>query len=307
MNEQGFEVLVRDLLKEYRRYRRGRWIFRICLILLIVGVAAFPLVEEIEDEIGPHTAVVDLYGVIGIGADASAERVNEGLQDAFDGRNVKGVILRINSPGGSPVQSRQINQEIDRLQQLHPDIPVYAVVEDICASGGYYVAVAVDRIFADPGSLVGSIGVRLDSFGFVDAMQKLGVERRLFTAGENKGVLDPFLPLKNSDQKYIDQMLESVHNQFVDAVKQGRGDRLKGDPEEIFSGLFWTGEHALERGLIDDYGSVDSVARDIIGVERVVNYTLGYDLFEELMRDFGVMVNQWMHRLWSSGGVQLRT
>ncbi len=305
MSEKGLERIAEELLKEYRRHRRGRWIFRAVVLLLLLAVLLAPFLEDLGVESGLHTAVIDLQGVIGIGADASAERINEGLRDAFESDEVKGVVLRINSPGGSPVQSRQIYSEINRLRKEFPDKPVYGVVEEICASGGYYVAAATDKIFADPASIVGSIGVRLDGFGFVEAMGKLGIERRLLTAGENKGILDPFLPMAEEDEVFARTLLDRVHNQFIQAVKEGRGDRLKSDAADLFSGLFWAGEDALQLGLIDDYGTVDSVARDIIGEEEVINYTPGYDLLDQISKDLGVSVAGFFARLRTQVGLRL--
>ena len=289
MADTGLETLISELLKEYRRHRRQRWIARFVILALILGVLVFPIVQKMQIEPMEHTAIVDINGVIGIGMDASAERVNEGLRDAFENPNVKGIILRANSPGGSPVQSRRINQELIRLKDMHPNIPVYVVVDEICASGCYYAAVATNKIYADPASLIGSIGVRMDSFGFVDAMKKIGVERRLFTAGNNKGVLDPFLPLSSKDQDFVDQMLSTVHRQFVDTVKQGRGDRLTGDEATLFSGLFWPGEEAVDLGLIDGIGDIRYVSTEIIGAEHTVNYTPGFDIVEQISRDLGVL------------------
>ncbi|MFT5112708.1 MAG: protease-4 [Parasphingorhabdus sp.] len=289
MSDQNLETLIESALKEYRRHRRSKWILQAIFVLLVVGVLSIPFLDEYTYKTPEHTAIVDVFGVIGIGSDASAERINEGLRNAFKAEGVKGIVIRFNTPGGSPVQSSQINREIDRLQEAYPDIPVYAVVDEICASGGYYVAVAADKIFVDQASIVGSIGVRMDSFGFVDAMKSLGIERRLFTAGNNKGILDPFLPLENFDEGFATNMLNQVHNQFIDAVKQGRGDRLV-DDKEIFSGLFWIGEQAKNMGLVDDFGSVDSVAREIIGTEVTINYTPGNELLDRIGKEFGASV-----------------
>ncbi|PID34003.1 MAG: S49 family peptidase [Thiotrichales bacterium] len=214
-------------------------------------------------------------------SEASADMVVGSLRNAFKHEKTKGVIIRINSPGGSPVQAGYINDEIRRLKAEYKDIPVYAVVSDICASGGYYIAVAADEIYADKASLVGSIGVRMDSFGFVEAMKKLGVERRLYTAGTNKGMLDPFSPENPVQVAHIDEMLDVTHQQFIKVVKDGRGDRLK-DSSEIFSGLFWTGETAVELGLVDGLGSTSYVAREIIGAEHIQNFTAEKDLLQRL-------------------------
>lgn len=306
MKEETMETLVRELLQEYRRYRRGKWIVRGFWVLVLVGVFSAPALHDLSSDRGQHTALIDLQGIIGIGEQASAERIGEGLRKAFENSGVKGVIIRINSPGGSPVQSRQINAEIDRLQSMHPHIPVYAVVEEICASGGYYVAVAADEIYADPASIVGSIGVRLDSFGFVDAIDRLGVERRLITAGENKGILDPFLPLAQEDREFAGQLLDRVHQQFIDAVKAGRGDRLNPGEENLFGGLFWAGEDALGLGLIDGYGTVDSLARDVIGAEKVVNYTPDVGWLDQLAREVRIVAASSIDRWVSGGELRLR-
>jgi protease-4 len=208
------------------------------------------------------------------------------LQGAFDDKKTKGVILRINSPGGSPVQAGQIYDEIKRLRKLHPKTPLYAVVDDICASGGYYVAAGADRIFVDKASIVGSIGVLMDGFGFTQTMEKLGVERRLLTAGENKGFLDPFSPLDPKQQVFAKQMLEEIHGQFIGVVREGRGKRLKETPE-MFSGLVWSGEKSIELGLADALGSVDSVARDVIKAEDIVDYTQQESFAERLAGRLG--------------------
>ncbi|MEW8195222.1 MAG: S49 family peptidase, partial [Candidatus Thiodiazotropha sp.] len=211
-----------------------------------------------------------------------------GLRNAFEDKKTKGVILRMNTPGGSPVQSRYINREIRRLREKYPKIPVYAVVADICASGGYYIAVAADKIYADEGSLIGSIGVLINGFGFVDGMRELGIERRLLTAGENKGILDPFSPLGETDKIHIQQMLDQLHGQFIATVKEGRGDRLKvAEYPELFSGLFWNGEDAREMGLIDEFGSSSYVAREVIGAEEIVDFTPKEDVWERFARNIG--------------------
>lgn len=306
MKEESIERIAQELLKEFRRYRRGKWVSRAVWILVLVVLVATPSLKDLAYDRGNHTALIDLQGVIGIGEEASADRINEGLRNAFENSHVKGILIRINSPGGSPVQSRQINQEIDRLQSLHPDVPVYAVVEEICASGGYYAAVAADEIYADPASIVGSIGVRLDSFGFVDAMEKLGIERRLITAGENKGLLDPFLPLEEDDREFAREMVDTVHRQFISAVREGRGDRLESGDARIFSGLIWSGEDALGLGLVDGFGSVDSVARDVIGEENIVNYTPGFGLWEHVAREVRAAVSAGVAAWLSSGDARLR-
>lgn len=273
-----------EVVKEQRRARRWGIFFK----LLFVGMGLLLLIGINADESGNKftdaeeiTAVVDINGVIMDGALASGEFVNPALKEAFEHEKTKGVLLRINSPGGSPVQSGIINDEIKRLKAKHKEIPVYAVVSDLCASGGYYIAVAADKIYADKASIVGSIGVRMDNFGAVGLMEKLGVERRLYTAGANKGMLDPFLPENETQVAHIRTMLNNTHQQFISVVKEGRGERLQNNPD-IFSGLFWTGEDALKLGLIDGFGSDAYVARELIKAEEMVNFTSEKDLFERL-------------------------
>ncbi|NKB62921.1 MAG: S49 family peptidase [Gammaproteobacteria bacterium] len=233
-----------------------------------------------------HTALVEINGEIGPNGE-SAEMVNFALQSAFDSEASIGVIININSPGGSPVHSAQINEEIYRLKTLYPNKPVYVTASDICASGGYYIAVAADQIYAHPASIVGSIGVLMDGFGFVESMKKLGVERRLLTAGKNKGSLDPFSPINEEQNEHAIRMLDEVHQQFIDAVKTGRGNRLADDPD-IFSGLFWSGERAQELGLIDDFGTLEQVARDVIGAEKILDYTVRQSVVEKFAEEVGI-------------------
>ena len=284
--------LARDALAEQRRRRRWGIFFK----LLTFAYITFVLVLMLEWS-GPgdfatgkrHTAMVDLNGVIAPGTDASAEKVNASLDAAFKDKYTQGVILRINSPGGSPVQSQTIYDEMRRLRKKYPDIPLYVVVEDICASGGYYVASAADRIYVGKASIVGSIGVLMNGFGFTGLMDKLGVERRLITAGENKGMLDPFSPLQEKDKVYIEGMMKDIHQQFIGAVREGRGKRLKETPD-MFSGLFWTGDKSVELGLADGFGSLDSVARDVIKAEDIVDYTVKEGFAEKVAKRFGASV-----------------
>jgi protease-4 len=253
---------------------------------------------------GRHTALVELRGVIAADSKASADNVTSGLQAAFKDSNTQGVVLRINSPGGSPVQAGYINDEIRRLRGKHPNIPLYAVVEDICASGGYYVAVSADRIYVDKASIVGSIGVVMDGFGFTGTMEKLGVERRAITAGENKKFLDPFSPLNPAHQEFAEKMLGEIHQQFITAVRNGRGKRLKESPE-MFSGLVWVGQKSIELGLADGLGSVDSVARDVIKAEDVVDFTLHENIAERVARRFGAAMAEALLKVSTAGGAQL--
>src|SRR5207237_7953430 len=219
-----------------------------------------------------HTAMVELNGIIAPGNDASAEKVNTALQAAFKDQNTQGVILRINSPGGSPVQAQTIYDEMRRLRRKYPDIPLFAVVEDICASGGYFVAAGADRIYVSKSSIVGSIGVLMNGFGFTGLMDKLGIERRLITAGEHKGMLDPFSPLDEKDRQYAKQLMEEVHLQFIGVVREGREKRMKDTPDR-FSAMVWSGEKSVELGLADGFGSLDSIAREVIKAEDIVDYT----------------------------------
>jgi protease-4 len=234
-----------------------------------------------------HTAIVELRGEISANSISSADNVNEGLKNAFKDKNTQGVILRINSPGGSPVQAGYINDEIQRLRAEYPDIPLYAVIEDICASGGYYVAVAADKIFVDKASIVGSIGVLMNGFGFTGTMEKLGIERRLLTAGENKGFLDAFSPSNPQQQEYAKEMLNDIHQQFIQVVQKGRGKRLMKDRSEIFSGIVWTGQKSIELGLTDGLGSADYVAREIIKAESIVDFTTKESFAERFARRLG--------------------
>lgn len=286
---QTLEKVALAAVTEQRRARKWSIFFKIAglIYLFLLLFLALGLIDNGElASANPHTALVSLDGVIAPGSEASAERIIEGLQEAFKAKNVKGVILRINSPGGSPVQAGQINDEIKRLKAKNPKIPLYAVVDDICASGGYYVAVAADKIYVDKASLVGSIGVLMDGFGFTGTMEKLGVERRLLTAGENKGFLDPFSPVDPKQQEYVQGLLAEIHQQFIDTVKNGRGARLK-ESEGMFSGLIWSGTRSIELGLTDSLGSAESVARDVIKAEDIVDYTPRQSFTDRFAKRFG--------------------
>jgi protease-4 len=300
------EKLARAALDEQRRGRHWGIFFKMLtfIYLFVLLFIALGWIGGKERPLpGKHTAVVEVTGLIAADAEASAERVNAGLQAAFKNSNTAGVILRMNSPGGSPVQAGQINQEIRRLRGLHPHTPVYAVVEDICASGGYYIAAATDKIFVDQASIVGSIGVLMDGFGFTGTMDKLGVERRLLTAGENKGFLDPFSPLDPTQREYARKMLGEIHAQFINVVKQGRGNRLK-DAPELFSGLVWTGQRSVELGLADALGSVEYVAREVIKAEDIVDYTTRENLAERFARRFGATMAETLVRLTATPRLQ---
>ncbi len=285
------EKLVLTTLKEQRKSRNWGIFFKFvgfAYLFLVLGllVAWIGGGDDEGAHKGPHTAVVELHGVVAGGGEASAERVIEGLRNAFKDKNTKGVVIRINSPGGSPVQSGQINDEIKRLRKQYPNIPLYAVVEDICASGAYYVAVAADRIYVDKASLVGSIGVIMDRFGFTGTMEKLGVERRVLTAGSNKAFLDPFSPENPAQVDYAKAMLGEIHEQFIKTVRDGRGKRLKETPD-MFSGLVWSGERAIEIGLADAIGSTDQVAREVIHADQIVNFTAKEHWSERFARSVG--------------------
>ena len=284
------EKIATEGLTEQRRHRRWSIFFKLLGFLYLGIVLAFVVDwgESSEKFVDgkKHTALVQLNGVIQAKGEASAEHVTGALQAAFEDKGTQGVILRINSPGGSPVQSGIINDEIRRLRSKHPEIPLYAVVEDVCASGGYYVAAAADKIFVDKASIVGSIGVLMDGFGFTGTMDKLGVERRLLTAGENKGFLDPFSPQNQHQNEHAKQMLGEIHQQFIDVVRRGRGKRLKETPE-MFSGLMWSGAKSIELGLADGYGTVDSVARDVFKASDVRDFSVKQNFAEKLARQFG--------------------
>lgn len=294
-------------LNEQRRSRRWNVFFKGLLALYLLALLFLYMPTDwssISKLAEKHTALVELKGAISDTTEASADTVIGGLRDAFDDENTKGVILRANSPGGSPVQSGYIYSEIKRLRELHPEIPIYAVVTDVCASGCYYVASAADEIYVDSASIVGSIGVRMDSFGFVGSMEKLGVERRLYTAGESKGFLDPFMPSKSEDVEHVGLLLESIHEQFIEAVKEGRGDRLKDHPD-LFGGLVWTGDEGVAMGLADAIGSSGHVAREVIGAEEIVDFTQEPDLLERLSDRIGVAMARAMSSMFSTTGATL--
>lgn len=260
-------------INEQRRTRRWNIFFKSLLFIYFAIILFYiPNIDTGVITHGEHTALIDIDGVIAADSHANADNIIGGLRAAFKDKNTKGIILRINSPGGSPVQAGYVNDEIRRLREKHPAIKVYVVITDVCASGGYYIAAAADAIYADKASIVGSIGVLMDGFGFVDAMKKVGVERRLFTAGEHKGVMDPFSPINEYERKHVQSILDGIHKQFINVVKQGRGDKLKESPD-LFSGLYWNGEEGIALGLIDGLGSSSYVAREIIGAEEIVNFT----------------------------------
>ena len=295
--ERGLiEKLATEGLKEQRRARRWGifWKLLTFIYVTVIIVMAVDWKEAGDFKDGRHTALVDIKGVIAPGSDASADKVALALQAAFKDKGTQGVVLRINSPGGSPVQAQNIFDEMRRLRVKHPGIPLYVVVEDLCASGGYYVAAAADKIYVAKGSIVGSIGVRMDSFGVVGLMEKLGVESRLITAGKNKALLDPFQPLQESHKQIVVELIDEIHNQFIAAVREGRGKRLKETPD-MFSGLIWTGVKSVELGLADGFGGLDYVARDVIKAEDIVDYTQKENIAEKFARRFGAAaMNSWL-------------
>ncbi|MEY4711374.1 MAG: hypothetical protein RIS88_824 [Pseudomonadota bacterium] len=301
------ERLMFATLKEQRQARIWRGVIRVAWLAFFVTMAWIILKSDgpaHADKSLPHTAVIEIRGEIGAGQEASSEFLVSSLRAAFEDIGSKGVVLLINSPGGSPVHAGIINDEIRRLRDKHKK-PVYAVVEDSCASAAYYIAAATDRIFVDKASIVGSIGVLMDGFGFVGLMEKLGVERRLMTAGENKGFLDPFSPQTPQQKAYAQSMLNQVHSQFIEVVKAGRGDRLK-DVPELFSGLFWTGQQAVSLGLADQLGSIDFVAREVIKAEDLVDYTRRDNVAERLAKKFGASMGEGAVRALQSGAMQVR-
>ncbi|VAW55473.1 Periplasmic serine proteases (ClpP class), partial [hydrothermal vent metagenome] len=279
-------------LREQKRTRRWGIFFKLLTFayLLTLLIMITPQFQDSSSKGKKHTALVDLKGVIAAGAEASADNVVSGLREAFKDPDTVGVILRIDSPGGSPVQSGYIYDEILRLREKHPNKPLYAVIGDICASGGYYVAAATEKIYADQASIVGSIGVRMDNFGFVDAMKKIGIERRTLTSGKNKALLDPFAPEDEVVKTHMKGLLKSVHNQFINAVKQGRGKRLK-EVDGMFEGLIWTGDQSVEIGLIDELGNASYVAREIIGEENIVSFTVQPDYLERFSKKIGAQIS----------------
>ena len=301
------EQFAFEALKERRRARRWGIFFKLLafayVTVLIVAMVDWDFTSE---QLGSrHTALVELNGVIESRGDGSADRVNAALQAAFKDKNTQGVVLRINSPGGSPVQAGIIYDEIRRLRAAYPAIPFYAVVEDICASGGYYIASAADRIYVDKASIVGSIGAIMNGWGFTGTMQKLGVERRVVAAGENKDFMDPFLPLDPKHKQYAQTLLDEVHQQFIEAVRKGRGKRLKESPE-LFSGLIWTGAKSIELGLADGMGSLDWVAREVVKAEHVVDYTQKQNIAERVARRFGAVTAEALVKILEKSGFEIR-
>ena len=287
------EKIALKALDEQRRQRQWNAIFRLLWLIFfflvfsaLMGWIGRPDKDTASAASGKFTALVDLEGVISPDSKASADKINKALNRAFKDSGTQGVVLRINSPGGSPVQSGYINDEMQRLRAKYPDKKLYVVVQDLCASGGYYVASAADKIYVDKASLVGSIGVIISSFGFVDTLKKLGVERRAYTAGENKDFLDPFAPENPVHKEHAQKMLGEIHQQFINVVRTGRGKRLKETPD-MFSGLIWTGEESVKLGLADGFGSVDYVAREVVKAEKVVDFSPKENVFERFSERLG--------------------
>ena len=305
---QLLEKIAFASLKEQKAKRHWGIFFKLAtlayLIAVLVLVVDWGDPEKLVD--GKHTALINVHGTIEATGDASAEKINGALQSAFGDKGTAGVIMRINSPGGSPVQSGIVHDEIRRLRSKYPDIPLYVVVEDLCASGGYYVASAADKIFVDKASIVGSIGVLMDGFGFTGAMDKFGVERRLLTAGANKGFLDPFSPQDEKQKAHAQVLLGEIHRQFIEVVRKGRGTRLKETPE-MFSGLMWTGSQSIAMGLADDFGTVDSVARDLIKADTILDYSVKENIAERFAKRLGAEMGQSMaFRLFGGDRAALR-
>ena len=286
---QALEHLLLENLKETRKTRRWKAVLRVLTLLVIVGALLSIFDFHLPGKgmgVEKHTALVTLEGEISSSSMANAMDINSSLLSAFENENSAGVVLRINSPGGSPVQAGMINDEIHRLRKLYPKKPFYVVVEDICASGGYYVAVAADQILVDKASLVGSIGVIMEGFGFTGLMDKLGVTRRMITSGSNKGMMDPFSKENPKQIEMVKTMIDEIHQQFITVVKEGRGDRLKEVPD-LFSGRIWNGEQAVKIGLVDGYGTVDTVARDVFKAPDVLDYTMKENFAERVAKRFG--------------------
>ena len=289
--KQTIEKIAMESLVQQRTSRRWSIFFKLVSLIYLGWVLFFVLSSSSNSSIatGDFTALITLNGEIGVDSEVSAINIKSSLKEVYENPGTKALILAINSPGGSPVQSGIINDEINRYKALHPKIPVYAVIEDICASGGYYIAVAADKIFVDKASIVGSIGVLMNGFGFDKAIKSLGIERRLITAGENKAILDPFLPVQPKQREFMQELLKEVHNQFIEVVKKGRRNKLANNPE-IFSGLFWSGESAINLGLADGYGDIDLVAREIIGYEKIIDFTTQSNFADRFAKKLGASI-----------------
>ena len=288
---KALEIISQTAFVEQKKARRWGIFFKLAT-LIYLSILLFFFVSSADNKIattGDFTALISINGEISSQSEANASDFKQNLNDAYDNPGTKGIILSINSPGGSPVQAGIMNDEIKRLKSLNPQIPIYAVVEDICASGAYYVAVATDSIFVDKASIVGSIGVLMDGFGFEKTINKLGIERRLMTAGKNKAALDPFSPVNPEQKAHVQTLLDQIHQQFIDVVKDGRGSKLAAG-DEIFSGLFWNGEKSIKLGLSDYLGNVDYVAREIIGHERIEDFTTYESFADRFAKQLGVSI-----------------
>ena len=284
--------LAKEVLKEQRRSRRWGIFFK---LIFVIYISLFFIIYAYENtSVGnftnqKHTALIEINGIISTDTESNADFIITGLRKAYEDKNTQGIILRINSPGGSPVQAGYVNDEIKRLRVKHPEIPIFAVITDICASGGYYIAVAAEKIYANKASIIGSIGVVMSGFGFVDAIEKLGIERRLLYSGNHKTLMDPFTPLDFYEQKHMQKILDKIHQQFISVVKDGRGNNLP-DNNELFTGLIWSGEESVGLGLIDGLASTSEVARDIIGSEYIINYTRHENYFDRLAKQIGTAI-----------------
>ncbi|MCU0761506.1 MAG: S49 family peptidase [Hydrogenophaga sp.] len=303
---ETLEKLVFATLNEQRAARRWKLFFRLVWLALLGLLVWWVYSAQAAGSSvsAPHTAVIEIKGEIASDAEANAQSVITSLRSAFEDTGAQAIVLLINSPGGSPVQAGIINDEIARLRDIHKK-PVYAVVEETCASAAYYIAAAADNIYVDKASLVGSIGVLMDGFGFTGLMEKLGIERRLMTAGENKAMLDPFSPQDEAQRAYVQSMLTQIHNQFIEVVKKGRGERLKVS-DDTFSGLVWSGQQAVDLGLVDGLGSLDQVARDIVKAENIVDYTQRENVGLRLAKRFGASIGEGLFKAARSAGVDLR-
>jgi len=289
--KQTIEKIAMESLIQQKISRRWSIFFKLVGLIYLGWVLIFVLTSSNKSTIatGDFTALITLSGEIGVDSEISAFNIKSSLKEVYDNPGTQALILAINSPGGSPVQSGIINDEINRYKSLYPQIPVYAVIEDICASGGYYIAVAADKIFVDKASIVGSIGVLMNGFGFDKAIKNLGIERRLITSGENKAILDPFLPVQPKQREFMQELLKEVHKQFIEVVKKGRGNKLAINTE-IFSGLFWSGESAIKLGLADDYGNIDLVAREVIGHEKIIDFTTQSNFADRFAKKLGASI-----------------
>jgi protease-4 len=305
LNDQQWERSILEKVAlasvtEQRRTRRWGIFFKLLLVAYIIilsGIAYSPLGDSAKlSSSGAHTAVIDVKGIIVSGGEADAEMIIESLNKAVNDPNTKGIILRLNSPGGSPVQSSYVYNAITDIRRKNPDIPVHAVVEDLCASGGYFIASAADKIFVNESSIVGSIGVVMNGFGFTEAMKTLGIERRLYTAGEHKGFLDPFSDVNVGEKAHVQSMLNDIHQEFIKAVKDGRGERLQNNAD-LFSGLVWAGAESIQLGLTDGIGNVQSVAKDEIGEENIVDFTFQKPLIERLAKGVGATMAEFTSQL----------